>query len=234
MQIHRAPEQTDDEFGARGPYTDVWGFATTILHLATGQQPYKDLALVQMVTAMTKGRGPAVPDTLPVWLQHTLKSCFSFEVTKRPTVLQLLQVKPLSVRLIASCASVQFAAVMTFFMQLASRASIYNLSMQSAHLMTSMTLCISASLCKRKMVQIELSLVSELIAIFGGNAEAGLNTCTDRHVLWTKCKMALNRRRCCCVGHQSTALTSMISGPVGKANQHGQCKSRQISTRKLA
>jgi len=27
-----------------------------MLHLATGQQPYKDLSLVQMVTAMTKGR----------------------------------------------------------------------------------------------------------------------------------------------------------------------------------
>ncbi len=105
MQTHRAPEQTDPEFDARGPHTDVWGFATTLLHLATGQQPYKDLSLVQMVTAMTKGRAPAVPDTLPAWLQHVLKSCFSFEVVKRPTVLQLLQVKPLSVCLVASCAA---------------------------------------------------------------------------------------------------------------------------------
>ena len=105
MQLHRAPEQTDDEFGARGPHTDVWGFATTILQLATGQQPYKDLTLLPMVTAMSKDRAPAVPDTLPVWLQHILKSCFSGEVVKRPTVLQLLQVKPLSVWLIASCAA---------------------------------------------------------------------------------------------------------------------------------
>ena len=95
LQSHRAPEQTDAEFGARGPHTDVWGFGTTLLHLATGQQPYKDLTLVQMVTAMTKARPPAVPDTLPAWLLHVLLQCFNFDVTKRPPVQQLLQVKPL-------------------------------------------------------------------------------------------------------------------------------------------
>jgi len=97
MQTHRAPEQTDAEFGARGPHTDVWGFGTTLLHLATGQQPYKDLTLVQMVTAMTKARPPAVPNTLPACLHLILQQCFTFDVTKRPSVQQLLQVKPLSV-----------------------------------------------------------------------------------------------------------------------------------------
>ena len=118
MRVLRAPEQTDAEFGARGPYTDVWGFGTTLLHLATGQQPYKDLTLVQMVTAMTKARPPAVPNTLPAWLQHILQQCFSFDVTKRPPVRQLLQVKPLSVWLAVSSANVQPIVVVTFFMQL--------------------------------------------------------------------------------------------------------------------
>ncbi|KAL0051146.1 hypothetical protein WJX82_002693 [Trebouxia sp. C0006] len=89
---YMAPEQTDADFGARGPHTDVWGFGTTLLHLATGQQPYKDLTLVQMVTAMTKARPPAVPHSLPAWLQLILQQCFSFDVTKRPPVQQLLQV----------------------------------------------------------------------------------------------------------------------------------------------
>ncbi len=116
MQLHRAPEQTDPELGARGPHTDVWGFGTTLLHLATGQQPYKDLSLVQMVTAMTKARPPAVPDTLPAWLQHILQQCFSFDVLKRPPVQQLLQVRPLSVWLAVSRAAVQPTIVVTSFM----------------------------------------------------------------------------------------------------------------------
>ena len=119
IHAHRAPEQTDPELGARGPHTDVWGFGTTLLHLATGQQPYKHLTLVQMVTAMTKARPPAVPDTLPAWLQHILQQCFSFDVTKRPSVQQLLQVKPLSVWPAVCIAAVQPTIVMTSFMQLA-------------------------------------------------------------------------------------------------------------------
>ncbi len=91
--MHRAPEQVDAEFGSRGPHTDVWDFATCLLHLATAQQPYKDLTMVQMVTAMTKGRPPAVPPTLPAWLQHLLTQCLSFDIPARPSVLQLLQVK---------------------------------------------------------------------------------------------------------------------------------------------
>lgn len=91
----RAPEQTDAEFGARGPHSHVWGFATTMLHLATGEQPYKGLTLVQMISAMVRSRPPSVPATLPAWLQHLLKQCLSFDVAKRATVLQLLQVNPL-------------------------------------------------------------------------------------------------------------------------------------------
>ncbi len=91
--MRRAPEQADAEFGHRGPHNDVWGFATCLLHLATAQQPYQDLTLVQMLTAMTRGRPPAVPPTLPAWLQDLLKQCLSFDIPARPSVLQLLQVK---------------------------------------------------------------------------------------------------------------------------------------------
>ena len=66
--MFRAPEQADAEFGDKGTHTDVWGFASSMLHLATGQLPYAGLTQVQMLTAMVKQRPPAVPDTLPAWL----------------------------------------------------------------------------------------------------------------------------------------------------------------------
>ena len=96
MYACRAPEQADADLGARGPHSDVWGFAAIMLHLATGELPYKDLTFVQVVRAMMKGTPPSVPDTLPPWLQPLLKQCFSFDVTKRPPVPQLLQVWTLS------------------------------------------------------------------------------------------------------------------------------------------
>ena len=92
MFDHRAPEQTDSDFGSRGSHTDVWGFATTVLHLATGQLPYQGLTSHQMLTAMIKRRPPAVPATLPEWMRHLLESCLSFDIAGRPSVADLLQV----------------------------------------------------------------------------------------------------------------------------------------------
>ena len=66
-----------------------------MLHLGTGEQPYMGLPPVQMLTAMIKGKPPSQPDTLPPWLQALLQQCFSFDVTKRPPVPQLLQVNTL-------------------------------------------------------------------------------------------------------------------------------------------
>ncbi|KAL0051056.1 hypothetical protein WJX82_001199 [Trebouxia sp. C0006] len=83
--------QTGEGFGPRGSYTDVWGFATTILHMATGQVPYSGLTLHQMLTAMIRQRPPVVPDSLPGWLQQVLSQCLSFNTAARPSVQQLLQ-----------------------------------------------------------------------------------------------------------------------------------------------
>ena len=90
---HRAPEQADPDFRSRGSHTDVWGFATTILHLATRQLPYQGLTWPQTLTALTiKRRPPTVPATLPEWMRHLLDSCLSFDVAARPSAAQLLQV----------------------------------------------------------------------------------------------------------------------------------------------
>lgn len=89
---YRAPEQTDSDFGPRGSYTDVWGFATTILHLATGQLPYSGLSQFQIMTAMIKKRPPFVSESLPEGLQSLLKQCLNFDIAQRPSVAQLSQV----------------------------------------------------------------------------------------------------------------------------------------------
>ena len=89
---HRAPEQAGESFGLRGSHSDAWGFGTTILHLASGVLPYNGLSLTQMLSAMIRERPPAVPDTLPSWLQQLLKQCFSFNSAARPTAKLLLQV----------------------------------------------------------------------------------------------------------------------------------------------
>ena len=89
----RAPEQVNAEFGLRGSHTDVWGFATTVLHLATGHLPYQGLTHLQIMFAMSKGRTPEVPPSLPMWLQQALNSCLSFNTAARPSVSQLRQVR---------------------------------------------------------------------------------------------------------------------------------------------
>ena len=88
----RAPEQVDADFGVRGSHTDVWGFASTVLHLATGHLPYQALNYVQIASAMLKKHLPEVPSSLPVWLQEALRSCFIFDTAARASVSQLRQV----------------------------------------------------------------------------------------------------------------------------------------------
>ena len=88
----RAPEQADADFGIRGPHSDVWGYAATLLHLASGQLPYADLSQMQMLSAMYKRRPPDVPVSLPAWLRKMLQQCLSFDTAARPSVADLLEV----------------------------------------------------------------------------------------------------------------------------------------------
>ena len=92
MCVCRAPEQVDAEFGLSGTHTDVWGFATCILHLATGQLPYQGLSQAQMVSAMLDRSPPEVPTSLPVWLQQALRQALTFDTAARPSVALLHQV----------------------------------------------------------------------------------------------------------------------------------------------
>ena len=89
----RAPEQADADFGPRGAHTDVWGFAACVLRMANGEEPYKGLTLLQMVSAFFKKRPPCVPSTVPAWLQQLLTQCFNFDAAARPSITDLLQVK---------------------------------------------------------------------------------------------------------------------------------------------
>lgn len=80
------------KFGSPGIHTDVWGFATTILHMATGQLPYRVHTPHQTLMAMIRQRPPSVPETLSWWLQQLLRQCLTFDADARPTVAQLPQV----------------------------------------------------------------------------------------------------------------------------------------------
>lgn len=90
----RAPEQIDTEFGPTGSHTDVWDFAMTVLHLATGGLPHANLSDIQVVSAMLTGRhwNPAVSAALPNWLQQLLRQCLSKDSHERPSIPHLLQV----------------------------------------------------------------------------------------------------------------------------------------------
>ena len=74
------------------PHTDVWGFATCMLHLATGQLPYHGLNQWQIMYAMSNKHLPDVRTTLPGWLQLALRQCLKFDPAARTSVAQLLQV----------------------------------------------------------------------------------------------------------------------------------------------
>ena len=109
MYACRAPEQVDAEFGLRGTHTDVWGFATCMLHLATGQLPYQGLTQMQMVSAMFKKRAPDVPTSLPDWLQQALRQALTFDTAARPSVALLHKVhqvlcrRPYSAGVLSHC-----------------------------------------------------------------------------------------------------------------------------------
>ena len=87
----------DADRGPRGSHTDIWGFATCVLHLATGQLPYKSLTHNQTLSALLKSRMPEVPSSLPAWLQQALKHCLSFDAAARPTVAHLRQVGAINI-----------------------------------------------------------------------------------------------------------------------------------------
>lgn len=86
------------EVGLSGTHTDVWGFAACILHLATGQLPYRGSTPVHVDAVMLKSVPPEVPTSLPGWLQQTLKQCFSLDTAARPSVAHLLQVPAFSLQ----------------------------------------------------------------------------------------------------------------------------------------
>ncbi len=90
----------DKEFGLRGSHTDVWGFATTVLHLATGHLPYQGLTHLQIMFAMSNRRLPEVPSSLPEWLREALSACLTFDIAARPSVSQLHQVRCAQVKLL--------------------------------------------------------------------------------------------------------------------------------------
>lgn len=81
----RAPEQADADFGSRVTQTDVSGFAACILHVASGDIPYKQLSMMQMISA-PEATGRAK-------LRQLLTQCLDFDPAARASAMHILEVR---------------------------------------------------------------------------------------------------------------------------------------------
>ncbi|KAF6253266.1 hypothetical protein COO60DRAFT_434274 [Scenedesmus sp. NREL 46B-D3] len=74
---------------------DIWGFASTLLHMLTGAPPWAHDTLLQICTAVgVAQQAPPLPQGLPQQLEALLRGCFEPDPARRPTagaVLKALQ-----------------------------------------------------------------------------------------------------------------------------------------------
>ncbi|KNC50962.1 TKL protein kinase [Thecamonas trahens ATCC 50062] len=70
---------------------DIWSWATTVVHMFTGQPPFVDDSLFQIATKLAVQRvAPPVPERAPDLLRQLLNSCFAFQPADRPTADELV------------------------------------------------------------------------------------------------------------------------------------------------
>ena len=75
--------------------TDVWAFGCTIFELVTGQVPFEELDLIDVVAQVRDNRSTplselsgdvaASVDACPEYLINLMKKCFAYEPEKRPS-----------------------------------------------------------------------------------------------------------------------------------------------------
>ncbi len=78
---YMAPEALEPPFGVEA---DVWSMACLLFEMHTGQAPWGQMQMQQIVTAvLVRRRTPDVPDSMPA--AETIKKCFAFAPRDRPT-----------------------------------------------------------------------------------------------------------------------------------------------------
>ncbi|KAF6257707.1 kinase-like domain-containing protein [Scenedesmus sp. NREL 46B-D3] len=84
-----------DESGNPQPLTpavDLWAWACTVLHMATGSAPFANLRESQIVMHVgVSKRPPAIPGSLPEPLRQLLAKCLTVEASQRPSAKEALQ-----------------------------------------------------------------------------------------------------------------------------------------------
>lgn len=91
-----APEQISaKEHGDTGPWTDAWGFGTTLFYALTGETPVTGKSQIEVFSALVSGRvrapktiNPRVPD----WLNRLVLFCLLKDPEQRPSMSQVLEV----------------------------------------------------------------------------------------------------------------------------------------------
>lgn len=78
---YMAPEALEPPFGVEA---DVWSMACLLVEMHTGQAPWGQMQMQQIVTAvLVRRRTPDVPGTMPA--AETIRKCFAFAPRDRPT-----------------------------------------------------------------------------------------------------------------------------------------------------
>jgi serine/threonine protein kinase len=87
---YMAPEAFEPQAFAEGigKHTDVWGLACVIVEMHTGQRPWADMQMQQIMMAVcVQQRTPQVPQDAPA--AALLRRCFERSPTQRPTAANL-------------------------------------------------------------------------------------------------------------------------------------------------
>ncbi|CAG9461036.1 unnamed protein product [Pedinophyceae sp. YPF-701] len=83
---YAAPEQQSYRLkAARGPPSDIWSFAATAIHMATGRPPFANETHEDIKEMVLDGEKPAIPPgVFCTELESCLRACFSKAVGERP------------------------------------------------------------------------------------------------------------------------------------------------------
>lgn len=85
--VYMAPEQWDDSFGKVGPKSDIWALGATMVHLLTGEPPYKGKTRDLIYDLVVRKRQPPLPPAavaLPQSLRSLLTDMLRIAPGERP------------------------------------------------------------------------------------------------------------------------------------------------------
>jgi len=83
-EVARAKEKTTTK-------ADIWSLGCMIVELITGQHPFPDLQVFQVLYRVGKGETPAIPEMASPLLKEVLSRCFVVDTNQRASARELLE-----------------------------------------------------------------------------------------------------------------------------------------------